>query len=129
MLLSELLSRLTHGLDYMKADDIILAVGAPNGGWRPFSSIMMGQDDANAVAVIEIGEGRYWEAGVSTSSFRGVAEDFIRDHGDVNVVVSFDGLLHSRLDLNVDQDVGKDGEQYNVAIVQAYTARPAMGPR
>jgi hypothetical protein len=60
---------------------------------------------------------------VSAADFRRYLEDFIHENGDLKVAVFEGGRLHDFIDVNVDQEIGEDGEDVNVMIVQAYVMK------
>lgn len=129
MLISKFLARLDDSLAYMKADDIIVAISPPNGAWKLFAGIVLGNDDGTPVAVLSVGEGRYSSGDMSTTHLAATLRNFIQDHGDLEMAVDYDGHLHSRIDLNIDSDVDDDGyPSVMVAIIQAYIVKAAPRP-
>lgn len=124
MLLSDLSREIGNAAH--RFGEMILAVGAPNGSWKRFGGIGSLRQGDEAVAFISIGEGRYWDEPLTAVEFRSYIETFIAENGDMTLAVFEGGVLHQHLDLNVDQDVGENGEDVNVAIVQSYVVKPAF---
>lgn len=123
-----LLSDLSREIDDASSrfGQTIIAVGIPSGSWKRFGGIGLARQGSDAVAFLSIGEGRYWDDAMPTEAFQAHIETFIAENGDMTLAVFEGGVLHTHLDLNVDQDVGENGEDINVAIVQAYVVKPAF---
>jgi hypothetical protein len=109
---------------------MVVAVGAVNGTWRSFTGLGMVRQGDEAVAFLSAGAGSYFRADpIVPSDLRGAIATFIHENGDMKVAVFEGGHLHEHVDLNVDQDVGDDGDDINVMIVQAYVMKASSVPR
>ncbi|NTF16927.1 hypothetical protein G6L37_00610 [Agrobacterium rubi] len=126
MLLSEMGLEIDIAAD--RFGDMIFAVGIPNGSWKRFGSISVLSQGEMSLACLEIADGRYYEDVLPASTFRQCIHDFLEEHGDMPVAVMEGDVLHTHVDLNVDQDVGDDGNDVNVAILQAYIRKAAFRP-
>jgi len=122
------LSDLCRNLDEVseRFGDMILAVGAPNGAWKPFGLLRLGTSNGEAVACLSVGAGRHYEHAPTVADIRLQFEDFRLENGDLKVGVMIDDMIHDLLDLNVDQDVDSNGDEVNVAIIQAYLLKPSF---
>lgn len=124
-----LLSKIAREIDEDAArfGEMVVAIGAINGTWRSLSGLSLATRADQPVAVLSAGEVAYFRAPpVSSSELRGLIEDFIADHGDMEVAVADQGGLHTFIDLNVDTDVGDAGDDVSVMIVQAYVMKPSL---
>lgn len=106
--------------------DLMLAVGATNGAWKAFDGLDHLTHEEMEVCSVTFKDERYDRSSVAVSELLDLLRSYRAEIGNMQVVVVADNVMHSRLDLNVDQDVGPDGEEINVAIIQAYVVKPAF---
>jgi hypothetical protein len=103
---------------------MVVAIGAINGTWRSFAGLGLAKLDDEAVAYLAAGDVSYCRMDpVLAADVRRYLEDFIHENGDLKVAVFEGGRLHDFIDVNVDQEIGEDGEDVNVMIVQAYVMK------
>lgn len=127
MLLSRLLQEIDGAVG--RFGELVVAVGAINGTWRALNGIgRLGRKD-DTVAFLAAGDVAYFRTDpISAADLRNWIETYIAENGDMKVGVVEGGHFHDFIDLNVDQDVGEDGEDVNVMVVQAYVVKPSLTP-
>ena len=113
--------------DRTGGEDIVVAASSPDSRWRAFSGISVVPAAGGDLAVVSLSDGDYGEAGMTTVKLHVLIEEFMRDNGDLEIVLAQDGEIFRGVHVNVDQDTDDYGDPVGwVAVLQAYAVKTSL---
>lgn len=104
--------------------DVPMSIGAVTGAWRSMAGLEEAVVEGERYAAFAAGGKSYRDGGLRAQGLLEQARDFLERHGDLQAGVSQDGILHTFVQLDVDDDIDDDGYPVSVAILQAYVVKP-----
>jgi len=124
MQLSDLCRELEECLDGF--GDVPLSVGSVTGAWLAMTGIEAVAFEGADIAAFSAGPGSYRRSGLRAKAVLDQARGFLRERGDMQAAVLHQGVLHTFVHLDVDDDIDEDGYPVSVAVLQAYAIKPRL---